>query len=220
MGEEQETSGRWLDPEAEAQLLRVLAEAQEVGFVGPGALEAHVASAARFWAALETSPPERALDLGSGAGLPGLPLALAFPASRWVLLDSQERRGRFLRRAAAELGLADRVTVVVGRAEALAHDPTRRGSCDVVVARSFGPPAVTAECAAGFLRAGGRLVASEPPQPEGDRWPRRGLETLGMRARPAAADVAHPGVRVIDQVAPCPPRYPRRVGIPAKRPLF
>ena len=109
--------------------------------------------------------------------------------------------------------------MVEGRAEELARRADLRGRFDLVVARGFGPPAVTAECGAGFLVVGGRLVVSEPPGGRPDRWPAEGLAPLGLepgrRSRRAGASY-----QVLRQATACPDRYPRRVGIPAKRPLF
>jgi 16S rRNA (guanine527-N7)-methyltransferase len=161
----------------------------------------------------------RAADLGSGAGLPGLPLALALPGSRWTLVDSAVRRAGFLREAVAALGLEDRVVVAEERAESLGRMSAHRGRYDVVVARSFGPPAVVAECGAPLLVPGGRAVVSEPPGGAPARWPAEALLRLGMA--PAVAMVAGGwAYQVLAQVEPCPDRYPRRVGVPVKRPLF
>ncbi|HZQ27155.1 MAG TPA: RsmG family class I SAM-dependent methyltransferase [Acidimicrobiales bacterium] len=163
-------------------------------------------------------PPVSALDLGTGAGVPGLVLALRWPDSAWVLLDGSRRRTALLEAAVAELGVADRVAVVCGRAEQVGHDLTYRGRFDLVTARSFGPPATTAECGAPFLRPGGVLVVSEPPGDEGGRWPSEGLAELGLVAGPART--SRPRAQVLEAVSRCPDRYPRRVGVPAKRPLF
>ena len=105
-----------------------------------------------------------------------------FPAARGVLLDAGQRRGEFLREGVERLDLGDRVEVGAGRAEVLAREPSLRAAFDLVVARSFGAPAVTAECAVGFLRAGGALVVTEPPASSGstDRWPVEGLARLGF----------------------------------------
>ena len=161
------------------------------------------------------------LDLGSGGGLPGLVLATYRPKLELTLLEARQRACRFLREALATLELTG-VTVVEARAEEAARRPDLRESFDVVVARSFGPPAVTAECAVGFLRTGGRLVVSEPPDDEerdaADRWPQPGLEELGL-APPAAG--GGPGASfVLMEKAHPDDRWPRRVGVPAKRPLW
>jgi 16S rRNA (guanine527-N7)-methyltransferase len=92
-----------------------------------------------------------------------------------------------------------------------------RGTVDGLVARSFGPPATTAECAAPLLAVGGLLVVSDPPD-AGDRWPVEGLALLGLV--PVRRAETGPALQVLRQDVPCPDRYPRRIGIPAKRPLF
>ncbi len=136
-----------------------------------------------------------------------------------MLLDGSVTRCEFLRWAAAELGLEpDRVDVLASRAEEAGRQPELRSTFDLVVARSFGAPAVTAECAAPFLVTGGRLVVSEPPGGSRDRWPADRLEELGLR--PLDAVVEPSAFQVLLQERPCPERFPRRTGIPAKRPLF
>jgi 16S rRNA (guanine527-N7)-methyltransferase len=165
------------------------------------------------------SLPVRAADLGSGGGVPGLPLALHLTGCAWVLIETAVRRAAFLRRAIGRLGLGPRVTVVEERVEAVGRRPECRGTFDLVVARSFGPPAVVAECAAPLLRVGGGAVISEPPDGTGERWPAQGLAALGL----AAARTTHASgatYQILEQTLPCPERYPRRVGVPAKRPLF
>ena len=208
----------------------MLAEARDLGFLGPGPVEAHLEHAAGFVEVLRgltsdaqtgarTSWPERAADLGSGAGLPGLPLALCFPRCSWLLVESSVRRAAFLRRAVHQLGIEDRLEVAEERAEVVGRSPGWRGRFDVVVARSFGPPAVVAECGAPLLVVGGYAVVSEPPGGRPSRWPVAGLDLLGMT--PVAAVAAEGGAyQVLRQEHQCPDRYPRRVGVPAKRPLF
>ena len=137
-------------------LAGVLARSQQLGFLGPGEVRAHVRHAEAFVAAA-TVEPEAFIDLGSGGGVPGLVLAQRWAGARGWLLDGQLRRVRFLEEAVGELGLSDRIEVRHGRAEDLAHEPSLRGESTVVTARSFGPPGVTAECAAGFLRPGDRM---------------------------------------------------------------
>ena len=136
-----------------------------------------------------------------------------------MLLEARERRCRFLREAVEELGLTDRVEVVEERAETAARRSDLREALDVVVARSFGPPAVTAECAVGFLRLGGHLVVSEPPaKAERPRWVESGLGTLGL-GPPACCDGAG-GTFVRLEKVRLDERWPRRVGLPAKRPCW
>lgn len=203
-------------------LVDLLVESRRRGFLGPGPVEIHLDHARAFVVPVPTAPAV-ALDLGAGGGLPGLILAVeVWPATRWIFLDAQRKRTDFLLEAVEALGLADRVDVVCDRAEAFARQEDRRSTVDLVVARSFGPPAVVAECAAPLLRAGGQLVVSEPPGGTEARWPATGLALVGMGPATSVVVPADDPVHLaaITQDEPCPERYPRRVGIPTKRPLF
>lgn len=197
------------------RLLEQLERARALGFLGPGPVLEHLTHAQGFLDAL-VGVTGRLIDLGSGGGVPGLPVAVLRPELEVVLVDAAAKRGGFLEAAVMALGLQDRCQVVVGRAEVLGRGPLR-GSADAVVARSFGPPAATAECAAPLLRVGGRLVVSEPPVAEG-RWPVAGLRQLGMA--PLEHVGAGPRMQVVVQERLCGDPYPRRDGVPAKRPLF
>jgi 16S rRNA (guanine527-N7)-methyltransferase len=203
----------------------VLEQARELGFLGPGPVAPHLDHAAGFAEALRVAvgsdawSVRRAADLGSGGGLPGLPLAIALPSSAWTLVEAASRRAGFLREAVGVLGLEARVGVAEERAELVGRSPTHRGTYDLVVARSFGPPAVLAECAAPLLAPGGRAVVSEPPGGMPARWPAEGLDVLGMAPGPAVL-AGRWSYQVLDQVRACPDRFPRRVGVPVKRPLF
>jgi 16S rRNA (guanine527-N7)-methyltransferase len=182
-------------------------------------VERHVEHALALAGCLEAVPGARWLDLGSGGGAPGLVLAVAVPETRLVLLDAGKRRCQFLREAVAELSFGDRVTVVEDRAESAAREQELRETFDVVVARSFGAPAVSAECAVGFLRLGGRLVVSEPPEGgETGRWPAEGLDELGFGAAESCGVEDASFVRL--EKLRIEERWPRRVGIPEKRPLW
>ncbi len=187
---------------------RALAEARALGLLGPGPVDAHERSAQAFAAALgEIDGP--ALDLGSGGGVPGLLLAALYDDVPWVLLDVNRRRASFLQRSVVSCGFGPRVAVYHGPAEAAAYVPSHRARYAVVVARSFGPPARTAECSVGFLALGGRLAVAEPP-PEGrvERWPAAGLARLGMAVDPVGGDIA-----VLRRVGEIPEWAPR----PTKR---
>ena len=109
--------------------------------------------------------------------------------------------------------------VVLTRAEAYSRTPNVAESFDLVTARSFGPPSVTAECGARFLKVGGLMVVSEPPvETDLERWSDAGLNELGLvslgRVRHGAA------FQILRKLNPTPNTYPREIGTPAKRPLF
>jgi 16S rRNA (guanine527-N7)-methyltransferase len=191
-------------------VIAALEEARALGFLGPGPVAFHVEHARAYLPAL-ADVAGAVLDLGAGGGVPGLVLAVERPDLAFTLLDAMAKRTAFLERAVARLGLPN-VTVRTGRAEAVGD---LRASFDAVVARSFGSPAVTAECAAPLLKVGGRLVVSEPPD-GGDRW--TGAAELGL-SEPTVLP-GPPRLVVLAQRSRCPARYPRRTGIPAKRPLW
>jgi len=202
-------------------LSRALEESRARGFLGPNALEPHVAHALGFatvWEGLRQSPPANFLDLGSGGGLPGLVIL-----DRWqnpaTLLDAMTKRATFLEEVLAWDGAPTSAQVVIGRAEELAYEKDLQGGFELVTSRSFGPPAVTAECAARFLAVGGVLIVSEPPDAQQDeRWPEKGLHTLGL-ARGEYLWVSA-GFQVIHKVEETPSQYPRNNGTPGKHPLF
>jgi 16S rRNA (guanine527-N7)-methyltransferase len=124
--------------------------------------------------------PAAVVDLGTGGGVPGLVLAWDWPRARIELVDANARRGDHLRQAITDLGIESRVRVHTARAEIVAHDPALRESAELVTARSFGPPALTAEVGAGFAAIGGLLVVSEPPGGDVGRWPAASLDLLGF----------------------------------------
>lgn len=205
-----------LEPGQRVALESVLLTGQQRGLVGPGPIAPHIDRALDLADATGV-PAGPALDLGSGAGLPGLPLALAWSETTWFLLEGSTKRARFLGEAVVRLGLSGRVAVVAERAEDAGHGRLR-GQCDLVVARSFGTPAVTAECGAPFLRPGGRLIVTEPPGGVPERWDAEGLAALGLRAGDPLT--GRTSSQILIQDRPCPDRFPRRVGVPARRPLF
>lgn len=194
-------------------LLEQLERSRALGFLGPGPVEAHVAHSSAFVDAL-VGVEGRVVDLGSGGGVPGLVVALARPDLDVVLVDAMGKRCRFLETAVAALGLT--ASVVEGRAEVVGRGPLR-GTARAVLARSFGPPAVTAECAAPLLSLGGVLVVSEPPVGPA-RWPSDGVAQLGLAIGRRTS--GSPNLQLLELVEPCLERYPRRDGMPAKRPLF
>ncbi len=196
----------------------------ELGFLGSMPIGDQIEHALGFVAILESlsvGPPASVLDLGTGGGIPGLVLASCWPDTRVVLMDANERRTAFLQEVVDGWAGSARCEVVRGRAEELGRDGTLRQQFDAVTSRSFGPPAATAECGSSFLAVGGSMVISEPPDadPE-DRWPRAGLQRLGLVPVATLRPVGRFGYQVLTKVEAMDDKYPRRVGIPVKRPLF
>jgi 16S rRNA (guanine527-N7)-methyltransferase len=160
-------------------------------------------------------------DLGAGAGLPGLPLAVALPEARVALVDSVGRKGAFMERCIEAMGLSN-AEVVVARAEEWSDGI---GACDVVTARALAPLNVLSEYAAPLLRDGGALVAwkgRRDPDEEADgraAAARLGLEVEEVRPVSPfpAAQARH--LVVVRKIAPTPAGFPRRPGMARKRPL-
>ncbi len=200
-----------------------LDQSRAFGFLGPGPVAPHIAHAFGFVEALlfvrpELSEPGRSfVDLGAGGGLPGLVAAMALPFSSWLYLDVSVRRTGFLATCAESLGIADRVEIRCERAELTGQNPHYRERFDGLVARGFAGPPVTAECGAPLLQSGGLFVISEPPD-QLDRWPADEISQVGLR-RVAILDDGH-RFFVAEKTGATPMKYPRRVGIPEKRPLF
>jgi len=213
-----------------SSLAEVLVAAREAGFLGPGPIERHLRHAQGFTTLVRRQlslDMVHLLDLGSGGGLPGLAIATELPAVTMVLLEANERRAQFLERAVRQCGLQGRVSVTHERAEIAGRDPLYRAAFDGVVVRSFGAPAVVAECAAPLIHLDGWLIVSEPPGDEGAsppqasegvRWPRDQLVQLGLE--PVESVRGEFGYQILRQGQSCPERFPRRNGIPSKRPLF
>lgn len=199
----------WIDV-----LLAVWRDGQRRSMVGPGDPRAHLE---RSFALADTlgEAPRMLLDLGSGAGIPGLALAGRWPRTRVILLEAANRRVRVLRAAVDELGWGDRVGVLHGRAEELGRRSEHRQRYPLVTARSFGPPAATAECGGAFLELGGVLAVTEPPGATGERWPPDGVRRLGLTLGPGDG-----GVQRLVRTEHLDDRFPRRPGVPGRRPLF
>ncbi len=193
------------------QLLAVLERARTVGFLGPGPLRVHL-DHARTFGHLIPSSARTLVDLGSGGGLPGLPLLADRPELSGVLLDAATKRTAFLVWATTELELQERVSVVTARAEDAAHRAELRGSFDVVVCRGFGPPAVTIECSAGFVADDGRLLISEPPAYRS--WDNDVLASIGLEHQSSEH-----GVAVFARIGATPMTTPRSAKRMQNKPL-
>lgn len=174
---------------------------------------------------IDLMAPDEAIDLGSGGGLPALPLAMARPQMRWTMVDSVGKKAIILAEFVEALSLPS-VTVVADRAEALGRSATHRERYALVTARACAALPVLAELALPLLAIGGSLVAWKGPQSETDEAVRRGqaASTLlgGGRLR-----IVDPGVSalgghrfvIVPKVRATEARFPRRPGEPGRRPL-
>jgi 16S rRNA (guanine527-N7)-methyltransferase len=174
---------------------------------------------ARFWG----SVPARLIDVGSGAGFPGVPLKLLCPALHLTLVESVGKKTAFLQHLAATLEL-EHVAVLTARAEQVAHDVHHRASYDVAAVRAVADLRAVAEYALPLLRIGGRLLAPKGADVAHEvERAQHAIELLGGRLhaveRIALPDVEPRTLVLIDKIAETPAAYPRAVGVPARRPL-
>ena len=163
------------------------------------------------------------LDVGSGAGFPGLPLKIAYPRIDLALLEATAKKTAFLVHVVKTLGL-EGVEVVTGRAEEEARRPEMRERFGAVVSRAVARLDVLAELCLPFCVVGGVMVAQKGPKVEEElRQARNAIDTLGGRAKDRGMLVTPPvGIGtlvVIEKQRQTPTHYPRRPGIPSKRPL-
>lgn len=165
--------------------------------------------------------PETIVDIGAGAGLPGLPLAIALPQSVLFALESQRRKCAFVEASCAELGITN-VRTICARAEEWEEGT---GAHDLALARALAPQSVVLEYAAPLLRIGGTLIDWRGRR-DGveEEAASRAASELGMELRELRRVEPYGGARdhhlhEYVKVAPTPPKFPRRAGVARKRPL-
>jgi 16S rRNA (guanine527-N7)-methyltransferase len=171
-----------------------------------------------------TESGSRIVDVGTGAGFPGIPLAICHPNLKFVLCDALQKRVQFLTAVVSELSLAN-VQVVHGRAEDLARRPDFRNAFDIVVARAVARLNVLAEITLPFVRAGGFAFAYKGPGVSDELTDgKRAMGQLGGQLH-RIVEMSLPddrGVRtmvVMQQTAPTPKGFPRKSGTPQRKPL-
>jgi 16S rRNA (guanine527-N7)-methyltransferase len=174
--------------------------------------------------ALETAPMRsaaRVADIGSGAGLPGLPLAIALPQTRFALVESTARKSSFIEEASRACRLKN-VTVVHSRIETWAPEPAE---FDVVTCRAVAALEVVVEYAAPLLRRGGSLIAWRGRRHlQAETRAMRAADLLGLEAVEVRRVWPYPAARdrylhLFSKVRRTPPGFPRRPGMAVKRPL-
>ncbi len=160
---------------------------------------------------------QRAVDIGSGGGLPAIPLALRLPEVEFSLLEANTRKCAFLQQVAITLELAN-VRVLPGRAEELARRPELREQFDRAISRAVAKPPVLLELALPFVRTGGDLLAEVS---EFDPEPLSGVARLlgGGSPRLRRGSTGADAILEIDKIGPTPSGYPRRTGVPNRKPL-
>ena len=203
------------------------AEAVRLGFLGPKELERlwerHLDDAFGLAAVLRPQPGERWADLGSGAGLPGLPLAIAHRSTSFTLIDAQQRRLDWVTTTAAKLRLTN-LTVVHARLEDYGRSSARE-SFDAATARALGALPVVAELGLPLLKMGGQLLVPRGrPDAEELEQAAAACDQVGGRLDRVIPNPSSPIDRVgfvviMAKIAATSPRFPRRSGVPARSPL-
>lgn len=164
---------------------------------------------------LEWRAVTRVIDVGSGGGLPAIPLALRLPQIHFALLEASSRKSAFLQHTAGSLGLGN-VTVLTGRAELYGHLPAYRETFDRAISRAAARPPVLLELALPFVRTGGDLIAEVGEiDPTALESASRLLGGGSPRVHPADGGT----LLLVAKVGPTPATYPRRPGVPSRRPL-
>jgi len=174
--------------------------------------------------ACDLQAADRIIDVGSGAGFPGLPIRIARPDVRLALLEAARKKCDFLRHIVAALGLSD-VAIVNARAEDAGRDPAHREQYHVAVARAVSDMATLVEYMLPFVRIGGRVAAQKSGEVETEvERASAAVAALGGRIQ-RIVPVNVPGLNetraivIVEKIAPTPGKYPRRAGAPAKRPI-
>ncbi|MBN1219592.1 MAG: 16S rRNA (guanine(527)-N(7))-methyltransferase RsmG [Anaerolineae bacterium] len=164
------------------------------------------------------------IDVGSGAGFPGLPLKIALPELRLTLLESTGKKTAFLRHIIESLNLIG-VTVLTARAEEAGRQPAHRGQYDVAVARAVAALPTLAEYTLPLVKVGGRVIVQKGQHPAKEvKEATNAVGVLGGRLK-QVLPVAVPGLAaerhlvVIHKHKPTPKQYPRRSGLPAQKPI-
>ncbi len=174
--------------------------------------------------AWKDNPPRCLVDVGSGAGFPGIPLKILYPSMLLTIVESISKKTRFCAHVVEKLGL-EKVEVLTARAEEVGQRESHRERFDWAVARAVANLPVLAEYLLPLIRVGGRMLAQKGANTLLEvHQAQRAFKILGGELR-QLIPVELPGVVeerclvVVDKVAATPPQYPRRVGVPNRKPL-
>ena len=174
--------------------------------------------------AWKASAPNHLIDVGTGAGFPGIPLKILYPNLKLTLVESVGKKAMFCQHIVSVLGL-EQVEVVQARAEDLGQNPQHREKYDWAVARAVANLNVLSEYLIPLVKVGGTMLAQKGESgPAEAQSAEKAMELLGGKLK-QLIPVHLPGVAddrylvVVDKVAATPPKYPRKPGIPAKQPL-
>ena len=172
-----------------------------------------------------TRPPERLIDVGTGAGFPGLVLKLVWPSTQVTLVESVGKKADFCRHIVAQLGL-EQVTIISERAEVVGQDPAHRHAYDLAVARAVARMPILMEYLLPLVHRNGKVMAMKgETAPAETHTATQAIHLLGGKLH-KLVHLELPGVAeerfivVVDKVARTPEEYPRRTGVPSKTPIL
>jgi len=170
------------------------------------------------------TPPNSLIDVGTGAGFPGIPLKILYPNLKLTLVESVGKKAMFCQHIVRVLGL-EQVEVIQSRAEDLGQDASHREKYDWAVARAVANLNVLSEYLLPLVRVGGTMLAQKGESGPAEAQSAEGaMKLLGGKLK-QVIPVNLPGVVddryliLVDKVAATPPKYPRKPGVPAKQPL-
>jgi len=185
----------------------------------------HFLDSLTVFTVIKTGARLKVIDIGTGAGLPGIPLKIVSPGTELTLLEATAKKTRFLEHLIGRLGLGG-VAIATGRAEEIAHDDGYREKFDIALARALAPLPVLVELTLPFCDVGGYCIAQKKGDIERETAQSlKAIEVMGGRLREvkpvALAELSDKRCLVIiDKIKPTPAQYPRRPGMPTKRPIL
>lgn len=184
----------------------------------------HFLDSLSSYAGFQDAPVHNLIDIGTGAGFPGIPLKIVFPAIKVVLVESIAKKADFCRLVIKELGLIG-TEVVQKRAEEIGLMPGYRESFDLAIARAVARQSILMEYLLPLVKVGGLAIAQKGQSAHQETMEAESaIRVLGGRLK-KILEIQLPGLAderflvVVEKVAPTPANYPRRVGVASKRPL-